>query len=106
MEGKRKPDYKTCIEISSKGAIGEMKIPSMLAIVVPVVCGFILGPEFVGGILIGSTICSIMIAIFTGNAAAHGTMGRNTLSPERLRVREKESLPTMRLWSEIRWETR
>ena len=68
LEGKASPDYKTCIEISSKGAIGEMKVPSMLAIVVPVACGFLFGPEFVGGIIIGSTIAAIMIAIFTGNA--------------------------------------
>ena len=76
LEGKAKPDYKTCIEISSKGAIGEMKIPSMLAIVVPVACGFIFGPEFVGGILIGSTICSIMIAIFAGNAGGAWDNGK------------------------------
>ncbi len=76
LEGKAKPDYKTCIEISSKGAIGEMKIPSLLAIVVPVACGFILGPEFVGGILIGSTICSIMIAIFAGNAGGAWDNGK------------------------------
>ena len=44
-----------------------MKIPSMLAIIVPVACGF-LGPEFVGGILIGSTVSAVMLAIFTGNA--------------------------------------
>lgn len=76
LEGKAKPDYKTCIEISSKGAIGEMKVPSILAIVVPVACGFILGPEFVGGILIGSTICSIMIAIFAGNAGGAWDNGK------------------------------
>ncbi|MDO5785318.1 MAG: sodium-translocating pyrophosphatase [Eubacteriales bacterium] len=68
LTGTAKPDYKTCIEISSRGAIGEMKIPALLAVIVPVLCGFIFGPEFVGGILIGSTICSIMLAIFTGNA--------------------------------------
>ncbi|MBQ9833334.1 MAG: sodium/proton-translocating pyrophosphatase, partial [Clostridia bacterium] len=68
LEGTAKPDYKTCIEISSKGAIGEMKVPSLLAVAVPVVCGFIFGPRFVGGLLIGSTIAAIMIAIFTGNA--------------------------------------
>lgn len=68
LKGTAKPDYKTCIEISSKGAIGEMKVPALLAVIVPVVCGFVFGPEFVGGILIGSTICSIMLAIFTGNA--------------------------------------
>ncbi len=68
LEGRAKPDYKTCIEISTKGSISEMKIPSLLAIVVPVACGFLFGPEFVGGILIGSTVCSIMIAIYAGNA--------------------------------------
>lgn len=68
LEGKVKPDYKSCIEISSKGAIAEMKLPSMLAIVVPVVSGFVFGPEFVGGMIIGATLCAIMIAIFSGNA--------------------------------------
>lgn len=68
LAGTAKPDYKTCIEISSRGAIGEMKIPALLAVIVPVLCGFVFGPEFVGGILIGSTICAIMLAIFTGNA--------------------------------------
>lgn len=76
LEGKAKPDYKTCIEISSRGAIGEMKVPSLLALVVPVGCGFIFGPEFVGGILIGSTICSIMIAIFAGNAGGAWDNGK------------------------------
>ena len=76
LTGKAKPDYKTCIEISSKGAIGEMKVPSMLAILVPVAAGFIFGPKFVGGILIGSTICSIMIAIFTGNAGGAWDNGK------------------------------
>lgn len=76
LEGKAKPDYKTCIEISTKGSISEMKIPSLLAIVVPVACGFILGPEFVGGILIGSTICSIMIAIYAGNAGGAWDNGK------------------------------
>ncbi len=68
LDGTAKPDYKTCIEISSQGALREMKLPSMLAIVVPVVCGFLFGPGFVGGILIGSTVSAVMLAIFTGNA--------------------------------------
>ena len=76
LEGKAKPDYKTCIEISTKGAIGEMKVPALLAIVVPVVCGFIAGPEFVGGLIIGSTLCSIMIAIFSGNAGGAWDNGK------------------------------
>ncbi len=68
MDGTEKPDYKTCIEISTKGSIGEMKVPSLMAIAVPVICGFIFGPEFVGGLIIGCTITAIMLALFTGNA--------------------------------------
>jgi len=76
LNGTAKPDYKTCIEISSKGAISEMKVPSLLAIVVPVGCGFVFGPEFVGGVIIGSTVCAIMIAIFTGNAGGAWDNGK------------------------------
>ncbi|NLC43764.1 MAG: sodium-translocating pyrophosphatase [Clostridiales bacterium] len=68
LDGSAKPDYKTCIEISTTGAIREMKIPSLMAIAVPVLCGFIFGPEFVGGLIIGCTLTAIMIAIFTGNS--------------------------------------
>jgi K(+)-stimulated pyrophosphate-energized sodium pump len=74
--GTELPDYKTCIEISSKGALSEMKVPAFMAIVVPVLSGFLLGPEFVGGLLIGSTICSIMLAILTGNAGGAWDNGK------------------------------
>jgi len=76
LDGTEKPDYKTCISISSKGAIGEMKVPSLLAIVVPVGCGFLFGPEFVGGLIIGSTLAAIMIAIFCGNAGGAWDNGK------------------------------
>ncbi|MBR1702234.1 MAG: sodium-translocating pyrophosphatase [Lachnospiraceae bacterium] len=68
LEGKAKPDYKTCIEISSQGALKEMKTPAVMAILFPLVSGFLFGPYFVGGVLIGATISAIMLAIFTGNA--------------------------------------
>ena len=76
LDGTQKPDYKTCIEISSKGALGEMKLPAFLAILVPVAAGFLLGPEFVAGILIGSTISSIMLAILSGNAGGAWDNGK------------------------------
>ena len=76
LTGEAKPDYKTCIEISSRGSIAEMKVPSMLAIVIPVACGFVFGPEFVGGLLIGSTVAAIMLAIFTGNAGGAWDNGK------------------------------
>ena len=68
LEGKEKPDYKTCIEISSQGALKEMRMPAILSIVFPVISGFLFGPFFVGGLLIGATLSAIMLAIFTGNA--------------------------------------
>ena len=68
LEGTAKPDYKTCIEISSQGALKEMRIPCIFCILFPLVTGFIFGPEFVGGVLIGATIAAIMLALFCGNS--------------------------------------
>lgn len=68
LEGKAKTDYKTCIEISSQGALKEMRMPAILSIIFPVISGFLFGPYFVGGLLIGATLSAIMLAIFTGNA--------------------------------------
>ncbi len=68
LEGENPPDYKTCIEISSQGALKEMRVPCIMCILFPLVTGFIFGPLFVGGVLIGATIAAIMLAIFCGNA--------------------------------------
>jgi K(+)-stimulated pyrophosphate-energized sodium pump len=68
LDGKARPDYTKCITISSQGALREMIAPAIVAIAFPVVSGFLFGPEFVGGILIGATLSAIMLAIFTGNA--------------------------------------
>ena len=67
-EGKVLPDYKTCIEISSSGAIKEMIVPCIICILFPLVTGFIFGAMFVAGVLIGATISAIMLAIFCGNS--------------------------------------
>lgn len=68
LDGTTPPDYKTCIEISSQGALREMRLPCLLCILFPLVAGFIFGAEFVGGVLVGATLTAIMLAIFTGNA--------------------------------------
>ena len=68
LEGEAKPDYENCIKISSQGSIKEMRIPCLVAIAIPVVSGFVFGPEFVGGLLVGAIISAIMLAIYTGNA--------------------------------------
>lgn len=68
LEGKVKPNYNKLIEMAAKEALGKMLTPSMLAILIPIVGGFVFGPEFVGGILVGATICAIPRAIFMGNS--------------------------------------
>ena len=68
LDGTGRPDYKTCITISSQGALKEMILPALVAILFPVLCGFLFGAYFVGGVLIGATLSAIMLAIFTGNS--------------------------------------
>ena len=76
MEGEVLPDYKTCIEISSQGALKEMRVPAIFCIAFPVVCGFIFGAGFVGGVLVGATISAIMLALFCGNAGGAWDNGK------------------------------
>lgn len=67
-EGYAKPDYKTCIAISTQGALAEMKKPAYISIIVPLICGFTFGPEFVAGFLFGAILTSIVLAILFGNS--------------------------------------
>ncbi len=68
IEGKVKPDYNKLIEMAAKEALRKMLMPSVLAILIPIVGGFLFGAEFVGGLLVGATICAIPRAIFMGNS--------------------------------------
>jgi len=68
LEGKAEPDYERCVEISTKGAQHEMLVPSILAILVPVCTGLILGVPGVLGLLIGGLSCGFVLAVFMANA--------------------------------------
>jgi len=68
MEGKAKPDYATCVSISTAGAQRAMILPSALAIVVPVVTGLVLGVAGVLGLLVGGLTCGFVLAITLNNA--------------------------------------
>ena len=68
LDGKAKPDYNMMIAMAAREAIHRMVLPSVLALLIPIVGGFILGVEFVGGILVGATIVAIPRAIFMGNS--------------------------------------
>ena len=68
LEGTVKPDYNKCIEMATKQALRKMLIPSILALIIPIIGGLFFGPQFVGGVLIGATIVAIPRAIFMGNS--------------------------------------
>ena len=68
LDGTEEPDVKSCIAIASEGALQEMKLPSYMAVFFPILAGFVFGANFVGGVLIGSIMSAIMLALFTGNA--------------------------------------
>jgi K(+)-stimulated pyrophosphate-energized sodium pump len=68
MEGTGKPDYGRCVDISTQAAIREMVIPGLITIVTPIIIGFLLGPEALGGYMAGVTVSGVMWAIFQSNA--------------------------------------
>ena len=68
LDGTVRPDYNDLIEMASKQALAKMLVPSVLALVLPIVGGFLFGVEFVGGLLVGATITAIPRAIFMGNS--------------------------------------
>ncbi|GAB4421188.1 MAG: sodium-translocating pyrophosphatase [Thermodesulfovibrionales bacterium] len=63
MEGKAKPEYGTCVDIVTKGALKQMMVPALLPVVVPILVGFLIGREALGGVLIGSIITGLFQAI-------------------------------------------
>jgi K(+)-stimulated pyrophosphate-energized sodium pump len=70
MEGKAKPDPDTCIDIVTRSALMEMIIPGLLAVVAPLLVGFFIGAEALGGFLAGATSTGVLLAIFMANAGA------------------------------------
>ena len=68
MDGKADPDYASCVALCTKGALKEMVIPAVLAIVVPIITGLILGPTGVVGLLGGVSVTGFAMAVFMSNA--------------------------------------
>jgi len=70
MDGTGKPDYKRCVDIVTKAALIEMIVPALIAVLSPVVVGFIFGPQALGGLLIGVIVSGLLVAISMANGGA------------------------------------
>lgn len=68
LEGTAKPEYALCVDISTAAAIREMMMPGMLAILTPVLVGFLGGPHMLGGVLAGVTVSGVLLALFMSNS--------------------------------------
>ncbi|WP_302826808.1 sodium-translocating pyrophosphatase [Anaerofustis stercorihominis] len=68
MEGKGKPEYSTCVEISTQAALKEMIIPGLLAVIVPLAVGYFLGATALGGLLAGALVTGVLMAIQMANS--------------------------------------
>ncbi len=68
MEGKGKPEYDKCVAISTQASIKKMMLPGAIAILTPIIVGFLFGPEVLGGLLAGATVSGVLMGIFQNNA--------------------------------------
>ncbi|RZM28464.1 MAG: sodium-translocating pyrophosphatase [Pedobacter sp.] len=68
MEYKAKPEYEKCVAISTEASIREMMLPGAIALIVPIIVGFVFGPEVLGGLLAGVTVSGVLMGIFQSNA--------------------------------------
>ena len=68
LEGKEKPDYAKCVDICTKNSLKQMILPSVLAVLAPVIIGLLLGPDGITGMLCGATVSGFMLAIFMSNS--------------------------------------
>ena len=82
MEGKNKPDYKRCIDISTSAALKEMIAPGLLILLTPILVGFLFGIESLSGVLAGSLVSGVVLAISSANSGGAWDNAKKTLEAD------------------------
>jgi len=70
MSGKGKPNYARCVDICTRAALRELTIPGLLVVAAPLIVGFVLGVEGIGGFLVGAVVSAQFLAVFMSNTGA------------------------------------
>lgn len=91
MAGTAKPDTHTCVDIATKAAVGKMMVPGITAVVFPVVVGFGMGKEALGGALAGATVVGVMLALLMANSGAAWDNAKKYIEAGRLAGAAKKS---------------
>jgi K(+)-stimulated pyrophosphate-energized sodium pump len=86
-----KPDSARCVDISTAAALREMIVPGVTAVAAPVVVGMLLGPEALGGLLAGATVCGVLLALFMANAGGAWDNAKKAIEKGELAGEQKGS---------------
>ena len=93
LAGTAKPDTARCVDISTKAAIKRMVAPGALAVVTPVVVGFVMGPEPLGGLLAGCTVTGVLLALFMSNAGGAWDNAKKSFEGEGYQMKDGTKHP-------------
>jgi K(+)-stimulated pyrophosphate-energized sodium pump len=93
LEGKVPPDTARCVDISTKAALRQMRLPGAMAIVTPVLVGFTFGAEALGGLLVGVTVSGVLMAIFMSNAGGAWDNAKKSFEGGGYKMENGEVLP-------------
>ncbi|MFO0567787.1 MAG: sodium-translocating pyrophosphatase [Polyangiaceae bacterium] len=93
LAGETKPDTARCVDISTRAAIRRMVLPGAMAVVTPVACGLVLGPEALGGLLAGCTVTGVLLALFMSNAGGAWDNAKKSFEGDGYKMRDGTTHP-------------